>query len=142
MGAVKANWHLAGLELPDEPDDPFEISAVGQVIDLSSGAPELMRELRILQRRESQLYREGITCDLKSGGQDCRTCAECTDDPEDDTRFLCRVGKRQENAGEQLEAIELRKASARELAEARLLPAIDHAEAILPDLIELAEAMA
>lgn len=148
--AVRANWHLEDLDLP-EVDAVAEITAIlaAPTVELSSDtdgllhSQQLAAQFQVLVTREANfagaLYQE---CDLKwsvpvDGGSfrnPCRTCPHFCHDSSHPDSLLCNLGVEQEGvldafldavAAEQLDArmllaVEARFDAARELAEAVL----------------------
>lgn len=143
-GPIRADWHLAALDLPDDGDDPFDIAEVATVIDLSGAVPRISEELKLLERREARHNRNGVTCSMRQGGQDCRSCPDFTEDPFDPVHFLCRIGRRQEELADEWEMSEERARDIEAHAEAAgVFAALDHAEgAGMPALVWLAESAA
>lgn len=92
--SVKARWRLAELI---EEDDPFDavILSSGLQVDLDGSEEELFAALTETLRIESAIFNRGITCHLKDGGQDCRTCPVQQLDRDAPLSALCRVGKDQ-----------------------------------------------
>lgn len=88
-GGVKANWHLAELVADEDPFSSVTYST-GMTIDLTASEDDLAEQMVRLLMREGRI---GVDCELKDDGQDCLTCRESTQDPEDPLSRLCRLGK-------------------------------------------------
>jgi len=75
--------------------DPFQsvVYSTGVTLDLAASEDELADLYVMLLRREGDLARRGITCELKRSGQNCLHCPEATLDPNDRKSLLCRLGK-------------------------------------------------
>lgn len=95
MSGVRTEWHLA--ELASTEADPFAqaVYSVGLDVDLGSSEEELTRALNRLFAREERLSDGGLVCEMKDGGQDCRTCPLATLDADEPRSRLCRLGKDQ-----------------------------------------------
>lgn len=115
---ARTEWHLA--ELSSIEADPFATAAysAGITIDLTSPEPMLFDVLKALLDREGRLYVDGVRCDLKDAGQDCRTCTASSHDPGDGLALLCAVGKDEMAVAERAGALAThRLAPMREIAE-------------------------
>jgi hypothetical protein len=122
MTGVRTEWHLA--ELSAEEADPFAtvVYSAGVTIDLTASDETLVEQYNALLRREVRMQGGGLTCQLKTEGQDCRECPAATLDPEVDRSRLCRLGKDQAMLeaviGERMDAQTAMMAPVRELVEA------------------------
>lgn len=103
---VKANWHLAELDLPD--DDPMAgISQLqsGRVLDLRKGSDALMEELKDTMRTEARYAQTfDLACEDKwtvdadqMARNPCVTCPLFTADDLNPRSLLCALGRRQES---------------------------------------------
>ena len=99
---VRTEWHLAEMATSE---DPFMSTTYSGVeIDLGGTEEDLTATLKGLLERECRLYSMGLACEIKDGGQDCRTCPMATLDPSVDRASLCRIGKDQFAVAEGIEA--------------------------------------
>lgn len=115
---IRTEWHLA--DLTDADVDPFAtvLPEPSAEVDLTASPEELEQVLRELLYTEGNYEAMGLTCRLKDGGQDCRTCSRATSSSDDPMAALCGLGKRQA-------AIAGR---AQELSAHRLRPALELAQ--------------
>lgn len=105
--SVKANWHLADLDLPTA--DPMAISALqaAPVIELDGERAKITATLHASLKRESNYQRMfGLSCDMKwtvDGGDasldrnPCRSCPHFTADDQEERSLLCLLGREQED---------------------------------------------
>jgi hypothetical protein len=96
--SVKANWHLAKLEMDDQ--DPMDIRQFATPIDVGGQEARLHRELAASLRIEARKYEAGVSCELKSEHNwpdewSCRTCPERTEDHDDPLAIICSMSMRQ-----------------------------------------------
>lgn len=92
---IQAEWRLA--ELIGDPD-PFAkvILSSGLRVDVQGDEAEVFAGLKQTLHLESTLFNQGVTCDLKDGGQDCLTCPMYVADRLEEPRApLCRLGRDQ-----------------------------------------------
>jgi hypothetical protein len=95
VGGVRANWHVAELDVAT--DDPFavDVEEVGLPIRLDGERASLDRQLVDLIRAEGVLFEAGITCSIKDRSDTC--CSACPLFKRDGRLApLCDVGRRQE----------------------------------------------
>lgn len=114
MSGIRTEWHLA--ELGAEAD-PFAMAvySAGLEIDLNGSEDELVGHLRTLVKREARMDATGLTCGLKDGGQDCRTCPMATLEAREERSRLCRLGKDEFRVAERLHELgDQRRANGRE----------------------------
>lgn len=136
MGNVKANWHIDGLDLPE--DDPFApVAEVGQVIDLSQGEAELHAALVASVDTEARFHNTFlhpatmepgyVACDMKwepqhrlMGGDrnSCFACPHYTEDELAPHANICVLGRQQEMILAQLDSLHEHGTLDDELAEA------------------------
>lgn len=137
MSGVKANWHLASLDLDD--DDPMQdISDIGTAIDLTRTDAEISADIQQSFRIEHTLQKaHGVTCELKDQTLDppCWSCPLFRSDSSPAGR-LCALGRKQADLNhEAMTVARLRQdALAAELAETVVTPTYLEAR-------ELAEAL-
>ena len=96
--SLKTEWRLNELLLGSDADDPFEdvILSSGLRVDLTGTEDEVFAGLRQSLALEGTLFEQGVTCELKEGGQDCLTCPLYAGDrPEEARAPLCRLGRDQ-----------------------------------------------
>lgn len=105
MTGIKAQWHLAEVV---QAEDPFAnvVYSSGVTLDLTASEEELAEQWVSLLKREERLAVKGLRCELKDGGQDCRTCPAATLDADEARSVLCRLGKDQ--AAVEARCLELR----------------------------------
>lgn len=107
MGTIRANWHLADLDLPDDDTDAaLEIMQLQSTprIDLRSSV-EIAGEFQATVRREATLaFLFSQECDLKWSVEadgamrnPCRTCPMFCNDPAHPDATLCQLGVQQED---------------------------------------------
>lgn len=113
-GGARTEWHLA--ELSSGEADPFAdaVYSVGLDVDLGGSEEELSAALKRLLDRESRLFNVGMTCDLKDGGQDCRTCPVATLEASEPRSRLCRLGKDEFAIADRLQTFATERFEARE----------------------------
>src|SRR5438270_13517991 len=87
----KAEWKLA--EAMESPDPFGDVVYSTCTLDLTAPEEELARVFVDLLWREGRLAQNGITCQLKDGGQDCLHCPAATLDATEARSVLCRLGK-------------------------------------------------
>lgn len=110
MTGVKANWHLADLDVDDS--DPLDIRQLAKPINLSGTIPALERELQASLRIEGRKYAQGVYCELKFEEDwpntfTCRTCPKRTEDPDNPMFSVCTMSLRQMDIIEELQAARL-----------------------------------
>lgn len=134
---VRTEWHLA--ELSSGEADPFAhaVYSVGLDVDLGGSEEELAAALRATLDREGRLWKGGLTCDLKDGGQDCRTCPLATLETSEPRARLCRLGKDQFAIADRLKVFATERVEARqEVADvADELSEVGHLDADLAELL-------
>lgn len=105
--SVKANWNLADLDVSDA-GDPMQDISNGKLIDLHRSEAEIFAELKDALSLEGYLWRvPKLRCPMKqedNKGQKppCATCPEY--DPEGPIGRLCKVGVKQVDLLEELDA--------------------------------------
>lgn len=111
MSGVRANWHLAELEIADS--DPDQAEDMGQPIDLSRDVAEINRDLIAALRKEARLSKyAGVSCDKKwddmvtSGSHKppCYSCELFTDDPMEKRSVVCATGRLQADLCDEMTA--------------------------------------
>lgn len=129
---VQANWHLDGLDLPDE--DPMQeiaqLKSEAAPVVLTRTPEEIFEEFSRALRKENDYdaYAD-LTCSLKWGEPDsrgqvgernpCYTCPKYTTDTSDDPLgLLCALGRQQNDLLDELEAAKAEKALDIELMDA------------------------
>lgn len=94
--SVKSEWRLNELLSVD--DDPFDkvILTTGLHVDLSGSEEEIFTGIKRSLKLEGRLFNDGVTCELKDGGQDCLECPLYVADRAEEPRApLCRLGRDQ-----------------------------------------------
>lgn len=94
--SIKSEWRLHELFAAD--DNPFDkvILSTGLHVDLSGTEDEIFAGIKRSLDLEGRLFNQGITCDLKDGGQDCLECPMYVADRAEEARApLCRLGRDQ-----------------------------------------------
>lgn len=94
--SLRAQWRLD--ELLGVADNPFDnvILSSGLKVNLDGSEEQVHDGLRQSLELEGRLFDEGITCELKDGGQDCLKCPEYVADRSEEPRApLCRLGRDQ-----------------------------------------------
>lgn len=115
MNDGKAEWKLAEAMTSADPFGDVVYSS-GVTLDLTASEEELGIVFVGLLRREGRLLHQGITCQLKDGGQDCLHCPAATLDPEESRSVLCRLGKDESTVEKAFDAKrEARRATAADL---------------------------
>lgn len=96
MSGVKANWHLASLDVDD--DDPMQdIADMGTAIDLTRTDAEISLDIQRTMRMEHVLLSaHGTKCDIKEAALDppCWSCPHFRSDSSPAGR-LCALGREQ-----------------------------------------------
>lgn len=129
MSGVRANWHLASLDLDD--DDPMQdIADIGRAVDLTRTDEEIIQDLQSTMRIEHTLQKvHGTTCSIKAEAVQppCWTCPHFRADSSPAGR-LCQLGRKQADLEHEARSTSRIRtdALARELAEVYLTP--EHAE--------------
>lgn len=135
--AVRANWHLGDLDLPQDDSSPFDVTEVGKPIDISATEAQLRAELLASIETEGRMYalflhpqtmEEGyVSCDVKwdlghrlMGGSrlSCFTCPHYTEDEMAPRANICALGRQQESTLTHMEALADHGSLDDELAEA------------------------
>lgn len=154
-GSVRANWHLADLDLGDLDPTPMSLTDA-KPIDLSRTEAELHGELVESLDREARYFdyahrsydAEGrgvggpLMCELKFGDQhrmnggdlSCFECPHHTTSKDDPLSLICVLGRRQEELVGEIHAIQSHGALDAALVaayEADLIAADEMADAVL-----------
>jgi hypothetical protein len=130
---VRANWHLASLEL-DDADPMQDIADIGSALDLTRPDAEIMTDIQSTLRIEHTIASvHGVTCDLKDKAlaPPCWSCPHFTADNSPMGR-LCALGRRQADLEHEAQMVSRIRndAQARALAETYLTPEVEEARSL------------
>lgn len=99
---VQARWFIDQLDVGEE--DPWEAAVEGKPIDLSGDEGSLSARLAELAVKESRLWGNDVTCDLKERADTC--CHACpvtqVNNTDNALSLLCSLGREQERVAMRL----------------------------------------